>query len=431
LIAGALDRDSLVCNRQLKAQFDQLLSLPFKDATELLTPSAGIVLVVDALDECESGADIKTILLLLSRVEEIVSVRLRIFVTSRPELPIELGFRDMTGSLHHDVRLEEAQQTTIESDIRAFYVDEFEKIKEGSRALDDELPIDWPGDESVDILVRRAVPLFIFAFTISRFLWGSPRDHLRLILGQSPEKALGGLGDTYLPILRQVVVCDDDDQRQTRVQNFQEIVGSIVLLYDPLSASALERLLGVDGGVIGRTLRPLDAVLNVPRTTDRRIVRDKPISLFHLSFRDFLLHPSLRKDNQARENDIGIDKNATHSALGKHCIRLLSRGCLKEDVCGVAQPGMRRAGIKKATVHASLPEAVKYACTFWVQHFKASGSKIIDDGCVHQFLKKHLLHWMEALSWLGKAGDVIHNINALKFIVDVSHTLVRRLDTLH
>ncbi|KAI7081261.1 hypothetical protein KC356_g9235 [Hortaea werneckii] len=198
-VAAALDRDSFVCN-----------------ATQLLTTSAGIVLVVDALDECESGADIKTILSLLSGVEEIVSVRLRIFVTSRPELPIELGFRNMTGKLHHDVRLEEAQQTTIESDIRAFYVDEFEKIRKDSRTRDDDLPIDWPGDESVDVLVRRAVPLFIFAFTISRFLAGEPRNRLRLILDQSPEKALGGLGDTYLPTLPQALICDDTDAGMRR-----------------------------------------------------------------------------------------------------------------------------------------------------------------------------------------------------------------------
>lgn len=423
-VAAALDRDSFVCNKQLKPQFDQLLSLPFKDATQLLTPSAGIVLVVDALDECESGADIKTILLLLSRVEEIVSVRLRIFVTSRPELPIELGFRDMTGSLHHDVRLEEAQQTTIEGDIRAFYVDEFGKIREDSRMRDDELPIDWPGDESVNVLVRRAVPLFIFAFTISRFLAGDPRDRLRLILGQSTEKALGGLADTYLPILRQALIYDNNDQRQTRVRDFQEIVGSIVLLHDPLSALALEALLGIDGGVIGRTLRPLDAVLNVPRTTAGRIIRDKPITLFHLSFRDFLVSSSWKNGHQVYENDIGINAKATHSALGKHCIRLLGCGHLKENICGVTQPGMRRADMKRATLHARLPEALRYACTFWVQHFTASGSKIHDDGLVHQFLKKHLLHWMEALSWLGRASDVIHNIDALRSIVDVSHTLV-------
>jgi hypothetical protein len=431
LIAAALDRDSFVCNKPLKAQFEQLLSLPLKHANQLLTPSAGIVLVIDALDECESGADIKTILSLLSRIEEIVSVRLRIFVTSRPELPIEPGFRDMTGSLHHDVRLEKAQQTTIAGDIRAFYVNEFGKIREDSMSRDDELPVDWPGDDSVDILVQRAVPLFIFAFTICLFLKDDPRNRLHVILGQSSENALDGLRDTYLPILREALIRDGNSQRQTRVREFKEIVGSIVLLYDPLSASALEALLGIDGGVIGRTLRPLDAVLNIPRTTAGRIMRDKSITLFHLLFRDFLVNPSEQNDHQMHENDIRIDAKATHKALGEHCIRLLSGGRLKEDICDVAQPGTRRADMERARLHASLPEAVRYACSFWVQHLTASGGRIHDDGPVHQFLKKHLLHWMEALSWLGRAGDAIHNVNALRSIVDVGYTPVCRVYILY
>lgn len=423
LIASALDRDSLICSKELKAQFDQLLSLPFMNLGQLLTPSAGIVLVVDALDECESSADIKTILLLLSRVEEIVSVRLRIFVTSRPELPVEIGFRDMTRSLYHVIRLEEAQQTTIGRDIRAFYLDQFDKIREESRSLDDELPDNWPGDENVDILVRRAVPLFIFAFTISRFLFGDPRKRLHLLLSQRPKKALGGLEDTYLPILRQVVLCDGDDQRRIRIRNFQTIVGSIVLLCDPLSASALEDLLGIHGGVIGRTLRPLGAVLNVPRMKEGKIDRAKPITLFHLSFRDFLTTSSLQGmgEKLGHENDVRINADAAHGALGKHCIRLLNSGTLREDVCSVELPGTRRADVTKSTVHTSLPEAVTYACCFWVQHFAVSGSKIVDEGPVHQFLKNHLLHWMEAMSWLGKSSDVIQDITALRSLANVSH----------
>jgi hypothetical protein len=424
-IAKALDHDSLACSKRLESQFDQLLSQPLKSVTQLRAPSAGIVLVVDALDECESGVDTETILLLLSRIEEIASIRLRIFVTSRPELPIESGFRAMTGSLHRDVRLEQAQKTTIERDIRAFFVDQFEEIKQKSESLDDELPTDWPGEGNICILVQKAVPLFIFAFTITRFLSSDPRNRLHLILSQGSGKTFSSLEDTYLPILRQVVICGDDDERQTRIQEFQSIVGSIVLLYDPLSASALAELLKVDDGIIGKTLRPLDAVLNVPRTLEGKIVRAKPITLFHLSFRDFLTYLSPHSSGLVPDNnDVRIKADAAHSALGEHCIRLLNGGCLKEDVCGVSKLGTRRADVEQSTVHASLSEAVAYACRFWVQHFKASACKIIDEGPVHQFLKKHLLHWMEALSWLGKAVNVVHNLAALRSLVDVSHTPV-------
>jgi len=43
-----------------------------------------------------------------------------------------------------------------------------------------------------------------------------------------------------------------------------------------------------------------------------------------------------------------------------------------------------------------------------------------DDGLVFHFLQKHLLHWMEAMSWLGKTAEVIHNLEALRSIIQVS-----------
>jgi hypothetical protein len=131
-IAGVLDQDSLLCDKHLKPQFDKLLLQPLQNLSSSAISSAGVVLVIDALDECTNGESVRTILLLLSRVEAITLIRLRIFVTSRPELPVELGFQDMLGDLHHDVRLEEAQQTTIARDIRIFYEHQFQEIKRNS-----------------------------------------------------------------------------------------------------------------------------------------------------------------------------------------------------------------------------------------------------------------------------------------------------------
>ena len=103
-------------------------------------------------------------------------------------------------------------------------------------------------------------------------------------------------------------------------------------------------------------------------------------------------------------------------------IRLLESGGLKKDICGVLEPGTRRADVAKSSVHNSLPEGVAYACYYWAQHILMSNSHLDDEGAVHKFLQKHLLHWMEALSWLGKASDVIHSLETLKSIVAVSHT---------
>lgn len=358
-IANALDHDALICDKHLKPQFDKLLLQPLQNASQTGVTPASIVIVIDALDECESSEDIKTILLLLSRIKAVTLISLRIFVTSRPELPVELGFKGMAGDLHYDVRLEEAQQTTIERDIHTFYDSRFNDIREESLSQDDELPPQWPGEDNVNFLVKKGVPLFIFAFTVTRFISSDPRNNLALMVQQSQDNALSGLEATYLPILDQIVVSIDDAGRRTRVQRFQSIVGSIILFYDPLSASALAQLLQVDEGIVGRTLRPLHSVLNVPRTVDDKLDRTKPITLFHLSFRDFLVDPGLRNVNK-----VWVNAAETHSALYKHCIQLLESGSLRQDVCSVLKPGKRRGEMEKSILDASLPEAVRYACRY-------------------------------------------------------------------
>jgi hypothetical protein len=84
-IAASLDQDSLLCDRYLSTQFERLLLKPFQSVDPGSLPPTGVVVVIDALDKCHNSESIRTTLLLLSRVEAITSLRLRIFVTSRPE----------------------------------------------------------------------------------------------------------------------------------------------------------------------------------------------------------------------------------------------------------------------------------------------------------------------------------------------------------
>jgi hypothetical protein len=399
---------------------------PFQGLDRDSFSNAGVVLVIDALDECDKGESIKTVLLMLSRVEAITSVRLRIFVTSRPELPVELGFRKMSGDLHYDVRLEEAQEGSIAHDIQVFYENQFSEIRDASLLQVDELPVQWPGDEKICLLVDKAVPLFIFAFTVCRYIAANPRRNLNLVLRESPDKSLPGLKGTYVPILNSVVVSEGDGKEEDRIFDFKRVAGTIVLLYNPLAASALAHLINLRIGDIDRVLRPLHSVLNIPRALDGKMDCTTPITLFHLSFRDFLVDSALEN-----ENKFWVNAKETHRTLGIHCIRLLESGGLKEDVCGVAAPGTRRSAVAKSKVHSSLPEDIAYACCYWVQHVVSSGERVKDDDAALRFLQKHMLHWMEALSWLGKASDVIHNIAALRSFADVSRTLIHTHDATH
>jgi hypothetical protein len=118
-----------------------------------------IVVVIDALDECDQEDDIQVIVRLLLSSRDNESVRLRIFLTSRPDLPIRLGFKQNNN--HKDTVLHELPRPVIEHDIRLFLRYKLSRI-----GRERSLPPDWPEQEYIERLVEMAFPLFIFAATI-------------------------------------------------------------------------------------------------------------------------------------------------------------------------------------------------------------------------------------------------------------------------
>lgn len=416
-IAEALERDSFLSGRGLQDQFEKLLSQPLADLRQAQAPPSRAFVIIDALDECEPDTSIKMILSLLGRIEAIASVRLRIFVTSRPELPITLGFGDMSGSLHQDIVLEKVQAQTIEHDIRIYFEYRFKEIKleDSARQTYESLPVDWPGKEKVAALVKLAIPLFIFAFTVCLYVGESdPQGHLESILQQRQSMSLSGLEKTYLPILNQLIVERTPRQRDQIITDFREVVGSIVLLANPLSVSSLSRLLQIPLRAIGEKLSKLHSVLNIPTDCEA------PIRLFHLSFRDFLVD-----EENKNHNRFWVDESETHGKLARKCLLLLSQsGILMKDLCNVKKPGCRRHEVSQQVVANRIAPVTAYACSHWAWHLSKSGQSISDNDDVHTFLRTHFLHWMETLSWLGRISNVVAYISTLRLLVQVSHAIL-------
>ena len=414
-MADALDRDSLLCERNLQDQFEKLIFRPLHDVAQSHAPRLGLVIVIDALDECELSTEIRTMLTLLARLESINSFRLRIFVTSRPELPIKLGFKNMPEIFHYDVKLEEFQASTIAHDICAYFKHRFEEIKheELERQLYEALPADWPGESNIQALVKLAVPLFIFAATVCRYVAESnPERRLESIIQQQQKISFSfsGLEKTYLPILNQLILGKDEQQKEQLLKAFRKVVGPIVLVAEPLSALSLSSLLEIPIRNIGEILRHLHSVLHIPND------RDAKIRLFHLSFGDFLLdgmHPE--------RNPFLINKAATHGQLARQCLRHLNRpGTLRNDICGLQNEWVRRDEVGEERAADLIAIDTAYACSHWVWHLTNSGDRIRDNGPEHEFLKNHFLHWMEVMSWFGEIHIVVDQIDTMRCVLEVS-----------
>jgi hypothetical protein len=134
-IHKAIEDDPGIAGRALKEQFDKLIFQPLIDASS--TQARSTILVIDALDECDRD-DVRII---LSQLQRLSKTTTRVFLTSRPELPIRLGFAQMRTETHRDVILHNIPPSTIQHDISVYLKDEFVRIRDNHQHL---LPSDSP-----------------------------------------------------------------------------------------------------------------------------------------------------------------------------------------------------------------------------------------------------------------------------------------------
>ena len=359
--------------------------------------------MIDALDECD-GDDVREILRIFTKAEDLKTIQLRVFITSRPETLVRSGFDEMPEIVRRDLELHNIPSSIVGQDIALFLKYELRKLRRN-----------WPSEEDIIVLAKRADCLFIYAATVCRCIAQSrhPERHLSQLLSddkvdRSPIRALDRI---YTKILERSILrdtdkddsdYDEDDEDQIRL--FKHIVGSVVVLFNPLSVLTLTKLLALAHADMGDTLDPLHSVLNFSRNDT------SPIRLLHLSFRDFLL------DKERCPDQFWIEEKTAHKNLFIHCLELMSEH-LKRDICNLHSPGALATEVHDH-ITKCLPNELQYACRYWVGHLRRSEARLGDN--VHHFLRKHLLHWLEALALIGKISDGAVMLSALESILAVS-----------
>ena len=392
---GAIRNDADLSTKALHQQFDKLLLQPLSEGEQYETTS---VVVIDALDECEDG-DIEVLLGLLPQLQKSKSIRLRIFLTSRPELSIRDSF-EQNGD-HPDIVLQEVPG--IEHDIRFFLRHRLSDIKKKRK-----VPGDWPGCETTEALVKMAVPLFIFAATICRFVeekFEVPEHQLKIVLENPAMTSSSQMERIYLPILKHSV-----ESSPVLKHEFRNIVGAIILLADPLSINSLSRLIGMEERRLAALLDAFHSVLKVPGDYYT------PVRILHLSFREFLV--------STQEEYLRVDEIKTHERLLQSCLQVMKDPTLglTHNICRLPSYGIQRGDVDSHAISRYIPQVLQYSCRYWANHFSKSKSDAFEIE-VFSFLKEHFLHWLEAISLMGLASETIGIVNALRSRLRVSSYL--------
>ncbi|KAH8591927.1 WD40-repeat-containing domain protein [Bisporella sp. PMI_857] len=402
-IYNAISKHKDIANQSLRDQWYQLILRPLSrlDSGSFLS---SYVLVIDALDECDKEEHIRIILELLAEVRMLKTVRLRVFLTSRPEIPIRHGFYQIPDTEHQDFVLHNISSSIVNHDISIFLRYSLDFIA-GERFLG----AGWPGEQIVKRLVCSASGLFIWAATACRFIREGKRfaaKRLDMILESSsttinaPEEHLNGI---YLTVLRHSISPDYTPEEAKELGfTVKTLLGSIVTLFSPLSTQSLSKLLNISPKEVDQTLNDFHAILDIPKDVSQ------PLRLHHPSFRDFLLNKK-----RCSDSNFLVNEKQAHRMLANCCIRLMSM-FLKQDICEQGAPGALVADIQNSQIEQCLPLEVRYACLYWIQHFQKSDAQLYDNNYVYQFLQKHFLHWFEALSWIRKSSEGILAILSLE-----------------
>ncbi|KAI1103269.1 hypothetical protein F4804DRAFT_235568 [Jackrogersella minutella] len=410
LVVNAIKADPGLTEKNFAEQFEKLILQPLRMVYSRAKKPTRIVIVIDALDECDKDEDIKAVVYQLSRVKDLTSVHLGIFITSRPELPVRLSFVKVKGE-YTDIALHEIAKDVIERDISTFLAHEFVRIRDEYNETQEirglQLPPTWPGAQIVQNIAHIAAPLFIFAATVCRFIgdsaWSNPNGQLEKVLEDQTWTQDDKLQATYLPILNQLISHRTGKHRDNLIHEFLSVVGPIILLGEPLSMSSLSALLGIQLGAINGMLKSLYSVIDIPSDIT------SPIRIFHTSFRDFLL--------QRAANEFWVDEKKYHEKLMDRCLQVMNEH-LKRDICDLRAPAMPRSEVSPEKIEKCLPAHVRYACLYWVNHLSQSESRIQDGGPVHLFLKHHFLHWLEALSLMEKISESILIIDRVQQLTE-------------
>jgi hypothetical protein len=398
-------------------QWHQIVLGPLSKLEMSSLSLSAYILVIDALDECEDKENVALIVKLLAETRLLGSLQLRVFLTSRPEVPIRHGFWDIADEEHQDFVLHNISPCTVNQDISTYFRHKLQFIARHHR-----LAVDWPGEEVIAQLVQNASGLFIWAATAYTFVQQGAKkqivqDRLNAVIQRNgnitkPEEYLD---DIYVKVLTASVSTTLTlQERESFFARLKYTLGSISALLSPLSISSLSTLLSqgaiIPDGDIEDVLDDLHAILVVPEC------QDSPLRLQHPSFREFLIDKG-----RCRDARFWVDEKQAHQELASNCIRLLSCSLI-QNICKVDVCGALVVDLPKGVLEQYLSPELQYACLYWIQHVHNGGAQLQDNDAVHGFLLEHFLHWLEALGWMGRLAEGVNAIRVLQSTIRVSLT---------
>ncbi|KAK1233274.1 hypothetical protein PQX77_003566 [Marasmius sp. AFHP31] len=319
-----------IWEKQWEKQFEAMIKEPCAQVDPRRWAQLPRLVIIDGVDECIDVESQKRLLKVIKASTATMPLDFLIF--SRPEPHITHIFRH--ESFIPAPCIMSLGDFAVRDDIEKYLRKEFDRLKKKHKGI---LPISWPGNDVIMVLVDRSTGQFIYVTTVIKFLSTgkgpvTPQQRLEVVLRAEPVSRSASpypdLDQLYSQIL---YFCPNDDRKLQRVLqlivspvnlvNFklpktftllgspQMVPSSAVAIEQflgmgqgaqmvPNSAIAIEEFLGLGQGEVTALLSGLHSILHIPED------RGEGVYVLHASFTDFLL-------DRNRSGDYHVGKQLT------------------------------------------------------------------------------------------------------------------------
>jgi len=372
-IAWALETQKAnIRGLDISMQFEHLIAKPLKQIFG--TSIKPLLIVVDALDECDSYEKLLPSLVSWSHLPK----SLKLLITSRHYHNIQDSLSSV--SVHHNLNIGHGTPTQTSHDIEKYIIARFSKITG--------LPQKWPGAAKVSSLVRKAAGLFIWAKSAMDFILhkgGDPEERLDIISADSGE-GIGAVDSLY----HQVIAAALQGLRKPEETALRSVLGSIIIAKNPLRTQDLKELLGVKDALLNSIISQLGPILSINDASYLRVC--------HQSVTDFLL-------DAKRSKDFWIDYELQSLHFSGYCLKFMNAK-LKFNFFNLRTSYVLNKDIPELVDHIKSVKstALDHASHFWASYLQNNCHKVLQlevQSAVKEFLMVHLLHWLEVMSLMG------------------------------
>lgn len=396
-ILSSVQENEDIGEQRLDEQFQGLFVTPLSNVGTKAFP---VLIIVDALDECESVDYAVDFIKLINLKSSLLPDNVKFLLTSRPEPPLLRVLEPMeweTESLDSG--------DDIDADIEQY-------LRHGLLTIvkDRRIQQDWPPPGAVAELVQMSQGLFQWARTVVRYISeGSPNTRLAEVL--KAPKMWGGMDELYAQILSKAL--KKVDASTSKRSLLLSLLGTLVAATHPVSLEVIALLHADDESIEGsdaeevftflreEILADLNSLFLVPASPS------EPIRLMHTSIRDLLID---RRRCGERAYWVNLAEN--HQRLGAVSIRQMNRH-LKENICGLSDISKSSSEVQDI-VERELSKGIQYCCRSWAVHTTEGHSWSESRACsgvqkaeFESFSHEKVLFWLEVMSLLGLTSEAI------------------------